>query len=185
MKKLMIQIIIILAVSIAIGLTYNQFINSPVPVFKKYIPDAKTDRITGEDLSIYYNEMDIETLVALKEADSITLLDARDPMLFEQGHIPGAISCPIAKFNEMYDSIVPLLEEGKTIVIYCINVQCTDSSLLAREMNKKGHLEIFVFKGGIEEWTEMGYPVQTPDGIKAQNGMNEYEETELQHENEN
>ena len=182
MKKFWIQIMIILGVSVAIALAYNQLSKSPLPLFKKYVPDAQTDRDTGEDLSVYYNEMDAETLESLKDTGTIVLLDAREALRFDEGHIPGAVSLPIMVFQERYDQVVPLLEDGKTIVIYCIGIHCTDSALLARELHHKGHQEIFVFKGGIEEWTALGYPVQTPDGIEVGNEMEGGEEDEHHHE---
>ncbi|MCP5050536.1 MAG: rhodanese-like domain-containing protein [bacterium] len=165
MKKIWVQMIIILVVSFAFGLAYNQFSKTPLPVFEKYKVDTTTDRETGEDLSIYYQEMDGETLDSLKETDTIVLFDARTPDRYQKGHIPGAVSLPIIKFAETYDSVSHLMEEGKTIVLYCIDIHCMDSSLLAKELHKKGHQEIFIFKGGMGEWRKSGYMVQTPEGI--------------------
>jgi rhodanese-related sulfurtransferase len=173
MKNFWVQLILILVISSAIGLAYNQFSKTPLPVFQTYKADAKTDRDTGEDLTVYYQEMDAETLDSLRESDSIVILDAREPGFYETSHIPGAINLPIIKFNETYQSVAPILKEGKSIVLYCISEQCTDSSLLARELSKKGHMEIFVYKGGIEEWTAMGLPVQTPQGIVTNTELQE------------
>jgi rhodanese-related sulfurtransferase len=165
MKKLWIQLLVILVVSAGVGLAVNGFSRSPLPLFKTYQPDTDTDKATGEDLTAYFQEMDVETLDSLREAEAIILLDARTPDKYETAHIPGAISLPISTFSETYESVAPLLEDGKSLVLYCIGVHCIDSSLLARELYKKGRREIFVYKGGIEEWQAMGYPVQTPEGI--------------------
>lgn len=172
-KKLWMQLLLILVVSAVIGLAVNGFSKSPLPLFTNYQPDTDTDKTTGDDLTAYFQEMDVETVASLKEADAIILLDARPPDKYETGHIPGAINLPITTFADTYDSVKPLLEEGKSLVLYCIGIHCIDSSLLARELHNKGHREIFVFKGGMEEWEAMGHPVQTPEGIKS-----EYQEME-------
>lgn len=165
MRNMWIQLVLILLVSMGIGLAYNQLSKSPLPVFKKYIPDTKTDRETGEDLSLYYQEMDAPTLEALKQTDMMILLDARPPDRYLEGHIPGALSLPITTFEQSYASVSTKLEAGKTLVLYCIGYDCIDSSLLARELKNKGHQEIYVFKGGMDEWQALGLPIQTPNGI--------------------
>ncbi len=167
MKKVWIQIIIILLLSVTVGLAVNQFSGKPLPVFQAYKVDTNTDKATGEDLTVYFNEMDAETLESLRQSDMVVILDARTPDRYQKGHIPGAISLPISTFAETYDSVKPKIIEGKSLVLYCIGVHCIDSSLLARELSKKGHQEIFVFKGGMEEWQALGFDVQTPDGIVA------------------
>ncbi|MCP5052424.1 MAG: rhodanese-like domain-containing protein [bacterium] len=165
MKKIWVQLLIIVAASLVFGLGYNQFSKSPLPVFETYKADTNIDRETGEDLSVYFDEMDAETLDSLRETDTIIMLDARTPDRYEKGHIPGAISLPIIKYAETYDSVAPLLEDGKTVVLYCIGIHCIDSSMLAKELHLKGHKELFIFKGGMEEWRKKGYMVQTPEGI--------------------
>lgn len=172
-KKLWIQLILILVVSAVVGLAVNGFSKNPLPLFSDYQPDTNTDKSTGEDLTAYFQEMDVETLDSLRETGAIIILDARTPDKYEAGHIPGAISLPVSTFSETYPSVKPMLEDGKSLVLYCIGVNCIDSSLLARELYNKGHREIFVYKGGMEEWEAMGHPVQTPDGMKS-----EYQEME-------
>ncbi len=163
MKKFFIELSVILILSTAIGVAYNHFQDSSLPLFKKYRPNPAL--AAGEDLSVYYNDMDVETLRSLLEADMIVLLDARGAPDYRKGYIPGAVSFPIGEFNQTYtrarEWLTDAENQGKSIVIYCIGVHCLDSSLLAKELHKKGHREIFVYKGGIEEWQKLGYPVKT------------------------
>jgi len=179
MKKLWIQILIILLTSVVLGLVYNQFSAKPLAVFSIYKSDTNTDKATGEDLTAYFTEMDAETLDGLRETGTIIILDARIPEKYGTAHIPGAVNLPIASFDVSYEATAHLMTEGKSLVLYCIGEHCIDSSLLARELYKKGHREIFVYKGGIEEWQAMGLPVQTPEGIEEQPGLQE----EQDHEN--
>jgi rhodanese-related sulfurtransferase len=94
------------------------------------------------------------------EAEMAVLLDARTRENYNKGHIPQAVSLPIAEFKQTYDTVSHLLIEDKAIIIYCIGVDCIDSSMLAKELHQKGHQDIFVYKEGIEEWQELGYPIE-------------------------
>lgn len=160
--NLWVQVGIIVIIGTVIGMVYNQFQKSPLPIFKTYKPDPAQE--AGEDLSAYYIEMDAEGLRDMVEAEMAVLLDARTSERYNQGHIPQAINLPIGEFKQMYDNISPLLKGDKAIIIYCIGVHCIDSSLLAKELYQKGHREIFVYRGGIEEWQELGYPIESDGG---------------------
>jgi rhodanese-related sulfurtransferase len=170
MKKFFWQSFVILALSLVIGLAYNQFSKTPLPLFETYdahkvdlILNNKTGSDTpGETKIPEFGEIDAETLQSLVEAEAAVLLDARPPGDFQQGYIPCATSLPISKFKETYDTVSHLLSEDKTIICYCEGFNCTDSSMLAMELYKKGFKDIFVYKGGIEEWQQLGFPMQTP-----------------------
>ena len=157
-KEFLVQLIVILVLSVVVALGYNLFSGSSLPIFKKYNP--KQADASGEDLTVYFDEIDVETLETLKESEMAVLVDARTAGDFEEGHIPGAISLPISEFKEKYDTAAGFLVKDKSIIIYCIGVNCIDSSLLAKELSKKGHREIYVYKGGIEEWESLGNPVE-------------------------
>lgn len=169
MKKFFIELSVILVLSITISVAYNHFQESSLPFFKKYQPNLS--RVAGEDLTVYYHDMEVETLRSLLEADMIVLLDARSAFDYSKGYIPRAVSVPIGEFNRKYPEVAELLadadRQGKSIVIYCIGVHCLDSSLLAKELHNKGHREIFVYKGGIEEWQELGYPVKMGSSLST------------------
>jgi rhodanese-related sulfurtransferase len=160
--NLWVQVGIIVIFGAVIGMAYNQFQESPLPIFKKYKPEPKGE--TGEDLSVYYIEIDAEGLRDFVEAEMAVLLDARARENYNQGHIPKAISLPIGEFKQQYDAISHLLIEDKVIIIYCIDLYCPDSSKLAKELHQKGHRQIFAYRGGIEEWRELGYPIESEGG---------------------
>jgi len=161
--NLWVQIGIIVIFGTVIGIAYNQFQESPLPIFKTYKPDPVQE--AGEDLSVYYIEMNADALKDMVEAGMAVLLDARTRENYNQGHIPQAINLPIGEFKQMYDKISPLLTEDKAIIIYCIGINCIDSALLAKELHQKGFREIFVYKAGMEEWQELGYPIEGQGGM--------------------
>lgn len=179
MKRFVLQLITILGVSVVFGLAFNQFSKTPLPVFQKYdahmvdlvVSGKQLNLTTSKDAAIsgeketeipHFDEIDAESLLALVESGSAVLLDARPPEDFRKGRIPCGISLPITRFSETYERVAQLIEPGKTIITYCEGYHCTDSSLLALALQKKGHTDIFVYKGGIEEWIELEYDVDIP-----------------------
>lgn len=171
MKQFILQLSVILGLSLAVGLTYNHFSKTPLPLFKQYDPhmvdlvisnQTGKNTLPGEPQIPHFQEIDADTLQSLVEAEKAILLDARTPDNFQQCHIPGAVSLPISRFNETYDGVSSQLKQYKTIICYCEGHDCTDSTLLALELFKKGHTDIFVYKGGMAEWEQLAYPVEPP-----------------------
>lgn len=167
MKKLFIELGIIIGLSIVAAIGYNYLSDTPLPLFEKY--DAHKVELTASSQQdnqpvIQLNEIDADSLQALVESESAVLFDARKPEEFITGYIPKAINFPIADFKEKYPLYRDLLADGKTIITYCVGIHCTDSTMLAKELFQKGHTDIFVFKGGVEEWQEYGYPLITGNG---------------------
>jgi hypothetical protein len=67
-------------------------------------PDkAEVTRIAAEDLQEKW------------KAGNVTVVDVRDALSFEAGHIPGALNMPLASVEANLD----LLPKGKPIVTYC------------------------------------------------------------------
>ncbi len=160
--NLWVQVGIIVILGAAVGMAYNQFQRSPLPIFKTYKPEPIGE--TGEDLSVYYIEIDAGGLKDFVETGMAVLLDARTRENYNQGHIPQAISLPIGEFKQRYGEVSHLLIKDKAIIVYCIDLYCHDSSLLAKELHQKGYREIFVYKPGIEEWQELGNPIEGNGG---------------------
>lgn len=156
---------VITVISIIFGVVYNQFSASPLPLFKKYdaLEAADTDAPPGDIPPIEIQEIDLETMNYMVESGEAVLLDARIKEDFSQGHIPGAIHLPVYSFDQTYEGAVGHLDKKKTIIAYCSSYTCLDSSLLARKLSRKGHQDIFVYKGGFQEWQELGNPITIPE----------------------
>lgn len=165
MKKLVFQVAIIAAISIVAAVVYNQFSPSPLPLIKKYDALEAADTGAPEDsdsTKIEIHEIDMEIMNYMLESGEAVLLDARTKEDFQLGHIPGAVNLPVYQFESEYDTALSGLEKAKTIIAYCSSYTCLDSSLLARKLYRKGHSDILVYKGGYQEWQELGNPITVP-----------------------
>ncbi len=149
--------ILMMLVMIAIGFSLTSFAQ-----------DNRSGAQKGEPkLKLAYPEvprMPAKQLVQLlkKKAD-IVIVDTQSADGYEMWHIPSAI-------NITYDStadptnrqlMLMALPGDKTIVIYCLCEEGTDSAKMALELRKLGYSneKVMVLEGGLVLWDEKGYPM--------------------------
>jgi rhodanese-related sulfurtransferase len=104
-------------------------------------------------------QIQISKVKAFFDAKAGTIVDAREPADYAEGHIPGAINLP-------YDDVVTDPErlekfdpQGKPIIIYCGGGTCELSMNLGFAMVNAGKKKVLVFMGGWPEWSTSGYPI--------------------------
>lgn len=104
--------------------------------------------------------IDVEQMLG----QGVYVLDARPPNLFEEGHIPGAISAPAEEAR----SVVPILEfnvpKDAPVVVYCRGIGCLESANLASCLVDQGYRDVKIFKGGFLDWHAAGLPVESGGG---------------------
>ena len=89
---------------------------------------------------------------------SVLFIDARAQEYLVDGFIPGAIANDdIGLLADQIDSLIGY-ETG--FVIYCSDDDCGSSEDLAYDLQYRGFINIFVFKGGWKSWTEAGLEIQ-------------------------
>lgn len=159
MKKLFIEISVIVIVSIFASLIFNYSAGSPLPIFKKYTPDEAGRQNKGKDLpEIEIISLDVLEFLTAKER--FLLLDARSYKNYETGHIPGSFSFPVGEFEKIFPERGSFLKLAETIIIYCSDENCEDSYNLALKLQSRGFSNIFVYKGGFEEWESSGREIK-------------------------
>jgi len=80
-------------------------------------------------------------------------VDARPDNEFEQGHVPGAIPLNEDRWNELLPTLLAQWSLEKKIVVYCSSQSCNASREVARRLRDEAGLkEVFVLRGGWEEW---------------------------------
>ncbi len=91
-------------------------------------------------------------------------IDARTKPEFDTVHVKGAVNI---SYMDFYQKSVPEKTEimkkfGKSgiIVVYCNGGTCEVSIDLAYEIAKLGYNNVSIYKGGIKEWENSGYPVE-------------------------
>ena len=83
-------------------------------------------------------------------AQSIVLVDIREPDEFVAGHVPGSINLPLSKLTP---AALPK-PEGKTVVIMCRSGN--RSGKLAQMLPAVGRADIADYSGAMIDWTRRG-----------------------------
>ena len=91
----------------------------------------------------------------LKSNQSYVIIDTRSRDAYDKAHLPGAVSIPL----NLTDSYAGKFDRNQLIVTYCESFQSPDSTNAAEEFMKLGFTNVWVYKGGIKEWKDKGYPV--------------------------
>ncbi|RYD27573.1 MAG: hypothetical protein EOP86_24340, partial [Verrucomicrobiaceae bacterium] len=100
---------------------------------------------------------------ALSKSQPPLLIDARLPLFFKMGHLPGALHLPREGFQAAFRRHRAVLEQDKNrqIVIYCQGGSCEDSDMVAEALRSLGFTRLSVFAGGWKEWQAAGLPAET------------------------
>jgi rhodanese-related sulfurtransferase len=93
----------------------------------------------------------------------VVFIDARDDPLYRQGHIPGAYEFDPYQPEKYFPTVLPVCRSAEQIVIYCHGGDCDDSETAALLLRDLGiaNGKIFIYAGGITEWTNNHLPVET------------------------
>jgi len=151
MKKIIVECLLILGIALAAAILFNLISGNNIQFIKKY------EIVEPVEQAYNIETIDIDIFNYYRNRPGTIILDARTEREFASGHIPGAVSFSVARFEPMFTEQGELLKLGTVIVIYCAGPDCRDSSLLASRLSGKGFSDIFVFKGGMEEWIGAGF----------------------------
>lgn len=101
------------------------------------------------------------------QAQQVPLVDVRPAFMYEEGHIPGAISVPLVvpKNGSMVpdDEIVAAVEAGGVapgddVVLYCQTG--LHAGLAADTLADKGFTGVELYSGSMNDWTAKNLPVE-------------------------
>jgi rhodanese-related sulfurtransferase len=91
--------------------------------------------------------------------DKTFWIDLRDPVQYKASHIKGAVNIPLHELKASLN----LIPKDKHIILYCEDTECglgeTGSIVLIENGFERGRVR--VFSGGLSEWSQASYPIQT------------------------
>ena len=98
---------------------------------------------------------EVARLVALgSEVESFELVDSRPLVLYDEGHIPGAVSIPYREFNAFAGKLPK--EKDKLVIFYCGSRACRLGRYSAGKAEKMGYTRVKVFADGLHAWNKAG-----------------------------
>ncbi|MDD8012325.1 MAG: rhodanese-like domain-containing protein [Acidobacteriota bacterium] len=141
-----------IAAALLLGLGANFVSREPLPLLKALPGPAEAGAV--------FAEVDADFILQAGNAPGTLLLDARASAAFRLGHIPGALSLPLGEFAASFAMLEPQLRQADLLVVYCSGSTCSDSLNLAGMLRAKGMKSIYLYKGGMEDWSGNGHTVE-------------------------
>jgi len=105
------------------------------------------------------------------EQGLVLFIDARNDEHYHEGHIPGSYQFDHYHPENYLAALLPLCQAAQQIVLYCAGGDCHDSefaALFLRDSAKIAADKLFVYAGGITEWSSRGFPVETGERKSGQ-----------------
>jgi rhodanese-related sulfurtransferase len=98
-----------------------------------------------------------------REQDGVIFIDARDDEHYQAGHIPGAFHFYQFHPENYLSNVVPVCQTAQQIVFYCNGGDCDESehtAIFLRDSIPIPKEKVFVYGGGLNEWTTNGLPIE-------------------------
>ena len=105
-------------------------------------------------------QVDLSATRKFFDARAALFVDAREPVEYADGHIPGAMSLPFDESVTDPVALEALDSGGKPLIVYCGGGACELSMNLAFALVQAGHKKVLVYMGGFPEWQGSGLPVE-------------------------
>jgi rhodanese-related sulfurtransferase len=117
----------------------------------------KATNDSSSDSPIAFIQLD--ALRASKK-DEFLFIDARSPLFFNRGHIPGAVNIAQQYFARDFSNAEPILRRAreKRIIVYCSTEDCDDAMAVAQQLLNAGIKNVSVFTGGWKAWCAAALP---------------------------
>jgi rhodanese-related sulfurtransferase len=150
-KKNLLQVLVVTLAALVFGLGRNYLSQTPLPLFKGFEKKVKAER------NVDFTEVDADFVGQLNVGAGTVLLDARPQEIFRGGHIPGAVSLPVGRFDLDFPFQREQLQVARLLVVYCSGPNCGDAQALAVKLREKGFKDLLLYRGGVEDWLETGH----------------------------
>ncbi|MBI9090352.1 MAG: rhodanese-like domain-containing protein [Desulfobacterium sp.] len=103
---------------------------------------------------------DVDAMAGIMKSQGCTVVDVRVKEVFDQGRLPGAISLPLAEFDEVVGDFFMAHPPEACVVVYCSGRECLDSHRFAERLLEFGYMNVRVFSGGFPDWKAKGLKIE-------------------------
>ncbi|WP_109505429.1 rhodanese-like domain-containing protein [Nocardioides speluncae] len=100
---------------------------------------------------------------AMIDAGEAIVIEALPASYYEDAHLPGAINIPHDEVEELAPQL--LTDKQATLIVYCADLACPNSTLAARRLARLGYGRVFDYAEGKADWIGAGLP--TESSVKA------------------
>jgi rhodanese-related sulfurtransferase len=109
------------------------------------------------DHSTNPRSIDRDGVSAVIDAGTAIVVEALPAPYYEDAHLPGAQNLPRDSDEATITEVLP--DRGTTVVVYCSNLACQNSTILSRRLVQLGYADVRDYEAGKEDWITAGLPV--------------------------
>lgn len=157
-KKFIFEMTVIVLLAVTSGIIWNYQLLREVASGKPATVTSPTEISAAPSVTLI--PAGLTQVKLLLDTNDAVIIDARESSVFQQGHIQGAISLPVASFETSLPDFLKKVPFTTNLVIYCSGYGCVDSKVLGKKLLQLGYRQIFIFEGGYPEWKDAGFPIE-------------------------
>jgi len=94
----------------------------------------------------------------MERGEEFVLVDALSPMSYATSHLPGAISLPPQRVDELAERRIP--DRDREIVVYCASSTCDSSVTVANRLIELGYRNVRHYAEGKSDWVTAELPLE-------------------------
>ena len=149
MKKVVVEVVIIVLLACAFGIARNVVFPNSISLLPSEEPilEVGAKKIGLEEAKRMFDE-------------GVIFLDARGCPYYAAGHIAGARCLKPAEYEDRKHNVLADVEKGQPLVAYCDGEECSSSVLLAEKLVDDGYTNVYVYPSGWIEWVKAGLPTE-------------------------
>jgi len=99
-----------------------------------------------------------ELKTALDWGKPVVLVEALPEPFYRTAHLPGAVNIPPDRIDELAPALLP--DKDAEIVVYCANLPCRNSEIMAGRLTELGYRNVRAYAEGKQDWIAAGLPVE-------------------------
>ena len=144
----------LLLVSVVLGISVNALRPGGIPLVGRWETPPENGMVADALGNVSFSE------ARRLWRDGALFIDARIDTDYASGHVPGALSLPVAAFDRRMPDMFDRIAKASAIVVYCSGPDCPDGHTVGRFLSELGIGNIRVFTGGYPAWEKEGLDVE-------------------------
>jgi len=164
LKHISLEVLFIVGLSVLSGFIVNFWLSPRgIALFGDWDTSKGVISAKSKDDAPVIHELEITDVHVAKEihdGKKAVFLDARSRENYMDGHIAGAVSLPVNRFEEEIESLEKRYPYSTYLITYCSGRECDDSHELAQNLLMVGYENVSVFIDGYPGWRNEGFPVE-------------------------
>ena len=155
-------IVVLLSFAVITAFVYNQFSPHGIELFGQWDAQKGVVRAISksDDLLPSIEIHDPNIIQTIIKTKSRIIIDVRHRDIYDQGHLPGALSFPIIDFDQNIRQIITTIKRKEPLLIYCSSSECSDSHSFAAHLINLKYTDVKIFSGGFRTWEEDGRKIE-------------------------